>query len=425
MTTTLGPATQPGDPTQERDVVAPRERLRLVAVLGLLVALGPFTIDLYLPALPTITDDLDTTESAVQLTLTGTMFGLAVGQLVLGPLSDALGRRRPLLAGMALHVLASVLCVVAPNAAVLGVLRVAQGLGAAAATVIALAVVRDLFSGLAAATMFSRLMLVLGTSPVLAPTIGGELLRWTEWRGVFVALAGLGFALIVLAGLALPETLPPERRRRGGVRDTAAAYRGLLRDRPYVGLVLVVGLSMASLLAYVAGSSFVLQDEFGLSEQEFGLAFAVNAVAVIGATQLNVRLLRRWGPQQLLVFALLLGTGAGLVMLALAVAGVGGLLGVLVPLFVALAGFGLAGPNAQALALMRHGEAAGTAAALLGAAQFGIGSLASPLVGALGNDAAAMAALVAGGMVAALLVLATVVRPWQLGGFEAAERAGR
>jgi DHA1 family bicyclomycin/chloramphenicol resistance-like MFS transporter len=385
-----------------------------VLVLGALIALGPLTIDMYLPALPTIVDDLGTTSAAVQLTLTGTLAGLALGQLLVGPLSDTFGRRRPLLVGVGVHVLASLLCLVAPNIGVLGGLRVLQGIGAAAASVVTMAIVRDLFVGRAAATLFSRLMLVLGVAPVLAPTIGGEVLRFTSWRGVFVVLAVLGLMLVVVAAVALPETLPAVRRRPLGVRNTLRTYRGLLRDRTFLGLVLVAGLSMAGLFGYVAGSSFVFQQQFGLDQQQFGLAFGAGAIFLIAATQLNAYLLRAFEPGTLLLAALAGGAVSGLVLVAAAVTGVGGLVGVLVPMFGVLFAVGLALPNAPALALAGHGEAAGTAAALLGAVQFGVGALVSPLVGILGNDAVAMGVVVACGLVLALAVLVVVVRPWRL-----------
>jgi DHA1 family bicyclomycin/chloramphenicol resistance-like MFS transporter len=382
----------------------------LIVILGLMTALGPFTIDLYLPALPAITKELHATESAVQLTLTGMLVGLGVGQLIAGPLSDALGRRRPLLAGIGLHVVASLLCAVSPNILLLGTLRVMEGLGAAAATVIALAVVRDRFTGHTAATAFSRLILVVGVSPVLAPTVGAQLLRWTDWRGIFLVLAVIGTVIAVLAGLALPETLPPVRRRRGGLRTTAGDYRRLLSDRAFVGLVLVTGFSMAALFAYVAGSSFVLQEQFGLTKQQFGYVFAINAVALIGAPQLNVVLLRHFTPYRILRAALVAGAVLAVVLLSLTLGGIGGLAGVLVPLFLILGAVGFRGPNATALALSRHGDAAGTAASLLGAAQFGVGGLAAPLVGLLGDDAVAMAAVIATASAGALAFLFLLVR---------------
>ncbi|MFR9775435.1 multidrug effflux MFS transporter [Micromonospora sp. MS34] len=401
------------------DLMSPRQRLRLVLVLGSLIAIGPLTIDMYLPALPAIATDLHTTSAAVQLTLTGTLAGLALGQLLIGPLSDAVGRRLPLLAGVALHIAASVLCVLAPNIAVIGVLRVLQGLGVAAASVVAMAVVRDLFSGAAFAKLFSRLMLVMGAAPILAPTLGSGLLRWSDWRGVFAALAVFGVLLATVAAFGLAETLPAERRRNGGVATILRDYRTLLRDRTYVGLVLVAGLAMAALFAYVSGSSFVFQQRYGLDEQQFGLAFGAGAVGLIGATQWNVRLLRRYSPQRILVTALGVGAAAGLVLVTFAATGVGGLAAILASLWVVLATAGLALPNAPALALSRHGEAAGTAAALLGAVQFGVGAVAAPLVGVLGTGSMAMASVVAGGMLAATVVLFTVVRPARLAGVEA------
>ena len=392
------------------EAAAPPSRRRVVLVLGALIALGPATIDMYLPALPALADDLAASPAAVQLTLTGTLVGLGLGQLVVGPVSDAVGRRLPVLVGTAVHVLASLLCVVAPTVGVLGGLRLVQGLSAAAASVVANAVVRDLYSGTAAAVVLSRLMLVLGAAPVLAPTVGGELLRLTDWRGVFAALAVLGGLLLVLAARSLPETLPPSRRRPGTVGSTLRAYRALLHDRTYVGLVLVAGTAMAALFAYIAGSSFVLQGQYGLDEQQFGLTFGAGAVFLIGATQLNVRLLRHTSPAQVLAGGLVLGTAAGTALLAVAVADAG-----LVPLLLALAGVlaavGLVMPNAPALALSRHGEAAGTAAALLGALQFCVGALAAPLVGLLGTDATAMALVMLGGTVAALVLHLVVVRP--------------
>ena len=408
--------------TTATTAVAPttgRERLRLVLVLGALVALGPLTIDMYLPALPAIVGDLATTDAAVQLTLTGTLVGLALGQLLVGPLSDTFGRRRPLLVGVAVHVVASLLCLVAPNVEVLGGLRLLQGVGAAAASVVAMAIVRDLFVGRAAATLFSRLMLVLGVAPVLAPTIGGEVLRFTSWRGVFVVLAVLALLLIVLAARAVPETLPAERRRPLGLLTTLATYGGLLRDRTFVGLVLVAGLAMAGLFGYVAGSSFVFQEEFGLDEQQFGFLFGAGAIFLIGGTQLNAALLRWFEPRTILPAALVLAVVAGAVLVTLSVLEVGGLIGVLAPLWTVLFATGLVMPNAPTLALARHGEAAGTAAALLGAIQMGTGAVVSPVVGVLGNDAVAMGTVMGAGAALALVVLLVVVRPWTLADLDA------
>lgn len=398
---------------------APPSRLRLALLLGALIALGPLTIDMYLPALPGIAGELAIADAEIQLTLTGTLLGLAVGQLLVGPLADAVGRRRPLLAGTALHIVASLLIVVAPGVGLLTTFRVLQGLGAAAGAVIAMAVVRDLFIGRAAATLISRLMLVMGAAPVLAPTLGSVLLRFGDWRGLFVALAVYGVVLVALLAVALPETLPVSRRRSASVGPTLRTYAGLLRDRTFVGLVLVAGLGMAGLFGYIAGSSFVFQEQFGLDQQQFGLLFGAGAVFVIGATQANAALLRWFEPRWLLVGGVIVGTGAAVLLAVLAVTGTGGLFGVVLPLWLTMGAVGVVLPNAPALALTRHGEAAGTAAAMLGAVQFGVGALISPVVGLLGNDARAMGLTILGTQALALLVLLAVVRPWTLGDADA------
>ena len=404
------------EPQRRPAAASPRRpgMARLALTLGAFVALGPLTIDMYLPALPTIREELATSSATVQLTLTGTLIGLALGQLVIGPLSDALGRRRPLLAGTALHVVASLLVLVAPTIEVLGALRVLQGIGTAAASVVALAIVRDLYEGRAAATMLSRLFLVMGVAPVLAPTIGGELLRFTSWRGVFAALAVYGVLVLALGMFGLRETLPPERRRSGGIAGTLRTYRGLLRDRTYVGLILVAGLTMASLFTYVSGSSFVYQRQFGLDEQQFGMLFGAGAFWLIAATQLNPVLLRWWSPARILIAGTVGGTAAGGLLTVLAAADIGGLFGVAVPLWGVLFAAGLALPNAPALALSQYGDSAGSAAALLGAVQFGVGAAVSPLVGLLGNDALAMGTIIVAALALAATVLVVVVRPWQL-----------
>jgi DHA1 family bicyclomycin/chloramphenicol resistance-like MFS transporter len=382
----------------------------MIIVLGVMVALGPLTIDMYLPALPKIADDLSVSSSVVQLTLTGTLAGLALGQLIVGPLSDSLGRRRPLMAGIVLHMVASVICMLAPNLVVLGLARVLQGVGAAAAMVVAIAVVGDLFSDSAAATVLSRLMLVLGVAPVVAPSLGAAVLLHGSWHWVFTALVVLAGALLMVAALALPETLPPSHRRPLRVRGIAATYLELLRDTRFVILVLVAALGMAGLFAYIAGASFVLQGTYGLDQQAFALVFGAGAVALIGATQFNVVLLKRVSPQAITLWALAAALVAAGVFVGLSVAHAGGLAGFVLPVWAILAAMGLVIPNAPALALSRHPDAAGTAAALLGAAQFGLGAAVAPLVGVLGNDQVALSIVMAAGALVALLALAPSLR---------------
>lgn len=374
----------------------------MILVLGLLVALGPLTIDMYLPALPKIADDLSVSSSVVQLTLTGTLAGLAVGQLIVGPLSDSLGRRKPVIAGIALHMLASLLCLFAPNIAVLGVARGLQGFGAAAAMVVAIAVVGDLFAESVAAKVMSRLMLVLGIAPVLAPSLGAAVLINASWRWIFAALVVLAGALLVMAAVALPETLPENHRRPLKVRGIAATYLELLRDLRFVILVLIAALSMSGLFAYIAGASFVLQGRYGLDQTSFALVFGAGAIALIGSTQCNVVLLRRFAPRQIMMWALVAASVSGAVFVALAAGHVGGVFGFVLPVWAILGAMGLVIPNAPAVALTRHPDAAGTAAALLGAFQFGLGAAVAPVVGVLGNDELAMAVVMSSGVIIAL-----------------------
>lgn len=384
-------------------------RPRMIVVLGLMVALGALTIDMYLPALPDIAGDLAVSSSVVQLTLTATLAGLAVGQLVVGPLSDSVGRRRPLIAGIVVHMLASLLCLLADDIAMLTVARAVQGIGAAAVMVVAIAVVGDLFDESAAATVMSRLMLVLGAAPVLAPSLGAAVLLKASWHWVFAALVGIAAMLLLVGVLALPETLPAPHRRPLKIRGIAATYLELLRDIPFVVLVLVSALGISGLFAYIAGASFVLQGGFGLDQQTFALVFGAGAITLIGATQCNAVLLRWCAPATITVWALACASVAGAVFVALSVTGVGGLAGFVAPLWTVLAAVGLVVPNAPAMALSRHPDASGTAAALLGATQFGLGAAVAPVVGALGNDALALAIVMTAGMMVALLALVAVL----------------
>ncbi|MCF6387191.1 multidrug effflux MFS transporter [Mycobacterium sp. MBM] len=374
-----------------------------------MIALGPLTIDMYLPALPRIAEDLLVSSSVVQLTLTGTLAGLALGQLLIGPLSDSLGRRIPLMAGIALHMAASLVCLFAPNIGVLGAGRVLQGFGAAAAAVVAVAVVGDLYVDSAAATVMSRLILVLGVAPVIAPSLGAVVLLKASWHWIFAVLVVLAGALFLLAAMALPETLPVPDRRPLHVRSIVATYGELLRDFRFVTLVLVAALSMAGLFGYIAAAPFVLQGDYGLNQQSFALVFAAGAIVLIGATQSNVVLLRRFTPQAIMLVALVVSVIAATVFVVLAVTGVAGLAGFLAPVLVILGGMGLVLPNAPAVALSRHHDAAGTAAALLGAAQFGLGAVTAPVVGMLGNNEFALASVMLVGSAVALAAMVFVV----------------
>jgi DHA1 family bicyclomycin/chloramphenicol resistance-like MFS transporter len=404
----------PAPPTSSVEQMSGRARVKLIVILGALTALGPLTVDTYLPALPSITRDLQTTSAAVGLTLTGTLIGFALGQILVGPLSDTFGRRRPLLIGAGLHILASLLCAIAPNIVALSAFRILQGIAASGAAVVALAIVRDVANGRTFVVMMSRLLLVMGAAPVLAPTLGSQLLRWTQWRGVFVTLAGIAALLLVFAAWGLHETLPPSRRLRGGVRGNLTAYGVLLRDRTFVGLALVAGLSMSAIFGYVGGSPFVMQEQYGLNVQQFGLVFGAGSFWLICGTQLNPRLVARWTSARVLGATLAVGATAGGAMVLVADTRFGGLVGLLVPLWVVLGSIGVALPNSPALALNGHGDTAGTAAALLGATQFGVAGLVGPIYGVLGLSAVTMAAIIAGGLALTLAIYVLVVQPWRL-----------
>ncbi len=406
--TTTGAATPK---TQPGDRYVGRRYLQLVVVLGSLIAIGPLTIDTYLPALPQLSSDLGATDSQAQLTITGLLVGLGLGQLLVGPLSDVVGRRKPLLVGLAVHGAMSVLCALAPSITMLTVTRSLQGLGGAAVAVVSMAIVRDLFSGIKAAQLLSRLMLVVGVAPILAPSIGSALLSFTSWRGIFVVLAVVAVGLFALALFALPETLPVVRRQQGNVRGSLGAYRVLLEDRLFVVMVLVSGLMFATLFAYISGAPFILQDLFGLSPQQFGVAFSANALGLIIMTQVNPLLVKRWTPVRVLLIAVSVSATASVALLVTSLTGFGGLLGFMVPLFFIVSAAGLSFPNAPAIALNRHGEAAGSAAALLGSAQFLIGGLIAPLVGALGNGTPVpMAAVILGTSAVALALFLSARR---------------
>ncbi|GII22465.1 multidrug effflux MFS transporter [Planosporangium mesophilum] len=363
----------------------------LLVLLGTVTGIGPFSMDMYLPALPHIGDEFHAGPSGVQLTLTACLVGLAVGQLLIGPLSDRWGRRRPVLAGLGLYAVTSLLCAVAPSVGALTAARLGQGVAGGAALVIVRAVVRDLYSGAAAAAYFSRLMLIFGVAPVVAPSLGGLALRVTGWRGIFVILAAIGALVLAAAVVGLPETLPPERRYAGGLAQTLRGMRALLRDRGYVGYVLALGLGGAGLFAYIAGSSYALQRVYGASPQLYGLLFGLNALGFVFVGQLNGRLVRRVPPRRLLAIGLAVLVGAAVAFLL--VTRWHQLAAAAVPLFVFMSVFGLVFPNTTALALDLHPERAGAASALLGAGQSLCGAIIAPLVGLAGAGSATPMAL--------------------------------
>ena len=376
--------------------VVPRKgwrRVRLVVILGALSAFGPLSIDMYLPSLPSLSRDLQASASAAQLTLSACLLGLALGQVIAGPLSDSLGRRRPLLVGLVAYIVASLLCAVAPSVSLLIVMRFVQGAAGAAGIVIARASVRDLYSGLAVVRFFSVLTLVSGIAPIAAPIIGSLILQVASWRGVFLILAILVTLMALSVLMGLPETLPRDRRQGGELRTTLRIFRRLLADRLFVGYALSCGLSFAAMFAYISASPFVMQDIYGLSPQAFSLIFGTNALGIAILGQINGRLVGRVSPQRLLAVALV-AVAVGGTALLVAVLLNAGLVGILPSLFVVVASQGMVLPNATALALADYPSTAGSASALLGTLQFSIGAAIAPLVGVGGTSTALPMAVV-------------------------------
>ncbi|MGW8331348.1 Bcr/CflA family multidrug efflux MFS transporter [Streptomyces sp. NPDC055897] len=417
---TQGPIPTTADakaPTTTATAALRRTSLLVTLVLGGLTALPPLSMDMYLPALPEVTDALRSPAATVQLTLTACLAGMALGQLVVGPMSDKWGRRRPLLIGMVVYVLATAVCAFAPDVELLIAFRLLQGLAGAAGIVIARAVVRDLYDGVEMARFFSTLMLISGVAPVVAPLIGGQVLRLTDWRGVFVVLTVIGVLLTAVVFKWLHETLPVERRHSGGVGEALRTMGGLLKDRVFTGYMLAGGLAFAALFAYISASPFVVQEIYGASPQTFSLLFGLNSVGLVVVGQINGKLLiGRVSLDKALGFGLAVITLAAtaLLLMTSGVFGEVGLAPIAAGLFVLMSAMGLAMPNTNAQALMRTPNAAGSASALLGTSSFLVGAVASPLVGIAGEATAVpMAVVQLASALAALLCFLLLCRPWQ------------
>jgi MFS transporter, DHA1 family, multidrug resistance protein len=382
-----------------------------VVLLAALSGFGPLSLDTYLPGLPSVTRELHASASAGQLTITACMLGLALGQLLAGPWSDARGRRRPLLAGLVVYVVASGLCALAPSIGVLMVVRLLQGMAGGTGIVIARAIVRDLTHGTTAARIFGILMGITGLAPVLAPLIGGQVLLVTSWRGVFVVLAAIGVPLLVCSAAMLGDTLPAEQREPGGLGSVLRTFGRLLRDRSFSPYAASYALSFAALFAYISGSSFVLEDIDGLSPQLFSVVFAINSSAIIVFSLLASRLSDRVDAPRLLRRGLWVVCLAGVGTLVVCLSGAP--LGWLLACFVLIAGAnGLTLPSGTASAMAGQGERRGAASALLGLGQFGLAAAVAPLVGLAGShDARPLGITMAAAGAAALVVNLALARP--------------
>lgn len=361
--------------------------LKIAFILGGLASFGPLSLDMYLPALPAITEELHSTTSLIQLSLTFCMLGLALGQLIAGPISDKIGRKIPLSVGLIIYAVASILCAFSTSDWFLIFMRLIQGMAGAAGIVIANAAARDLFKGSELTRFYTLLALINGTAPILAPVIGGQLLRVTHWQGLFVILTLIGVVMLLAVLFSLPETLPRERRQSGGMRQTLHSFRKLFGDRVFMGYALSQGFVLGAMFAYIAGSPFIIQNIYGASPQMFSLYFAINSVGSILASQIMGRLAKRIAGEKLLAFGIGMAAFSGVVLLVVILASAP-LIVFLIPLFFIVSSVGIVLSTSFSLALQNQGEIAGTAAAVLGVMTFLIGGLVAPLVGIAGSGTA-------------------------------------
>lgn len=367
--------------------------VRLLLILGALSAFGPLAIDFYLPAFPAMASDFSTDVEHVQLSLAAYFIGLALGQLVYGPLADRYGRRWPLLVGVTLFTVASLGCALAPTLDWLIAARFVQALGGCAGIVVTRAVVRDSCEPVQAARVFSQLLLVIGLAPILAPLAGGLLMNALGWQSIFVSLTLFSAACGIAVALWLPETLPTDAPRLH-LNGTLGRYMGLLRDREFMAFALCGGVAMAGMFAYIAGSPFVFIELYGVPAEHYGWLFGCNAAGFIVVSQINARLLRLRGPGAWLRRFVWLYFFSAMALLLIALSQPAALWPLLLPLFLGIASLGSILPNATACAMARQGRQAGLASALMGSLQFSIAAGASALVAALHDGTAVPMALV-------------------------------
>ncbi|WP_299021600.1 multidrug effflux MFS transporter [uncultured Dietzia sp.] len=380
----------------------------VLLALALTGAIGPFATDTYLPALPLIVDEFGVSASTAQLTLTAFMVSLAVGQLVIGPLSDRMGRRTLLILGSVGTALAAVLCALAPSIWVLVAGRVAQGFFGAAGIVLSKAVVVDVGRGAGVAKAFATLMAIQSVAPVIAPLVGGAVVPYGGWRGVFWLLAGLSVVTAVGVVAAVPESLPPDSRRTGGIRTTLSDMRTVATYAPFVARVSAFVFTFGVLFAYISASPFIYQDMVGLSPTAYSVAFTVNALGILVSNLAGARLVGRFAPEKILgtgVLGMVAAIAYLVVVVALSPAGTLGLAPVTVGFVALTLSVGLILPNAAALSMQATQGRSGSGSALLGAAQFSLAALVSPLTG-LAGPASATPLLAVMGACAALVVVA-------------------
>jgi DHA1 family bicyclomycin/chloramphenicol resistance-like MFS transporter len=389
---------------------ASRQRTRyqyfeLIVLMGVLQAFAPLSIDMYLPSMPLLEKVFGATTAQVQITLVTFLLGFALGQSLYGPVTDRFGRKPPLYVSLTLFVISSAACALSKSVNALAVFRLLQAIGACGGAVVSRAMVRDLFPPVDLRRIFSMLVLVLGVSPLIAPFIGGYLLVWFGWKSIFYTQASLGALTLVAMHFRLGESMPPEHARPLRMVHVISSYAHLLRDRTFLGASLVCGFSSAGMFAYIASAPFVFINIYKLPPQQFGWLFGFIAAGLIGASQVNGRMSHRIALWRVLRTANLVQLASGFAVLATALTGFGGLIGIFAPVFVYMCATGFVFPNGNAIAMMRHGNMAGTASALLGTNQFVIAAATTIVLGIIDNSSALPMAIVIAGCGAAATLL--------------------
>lgn len=384
--------------------------LRAALVLGSLEIFGPISMDLYMPALPELARDLGTSDALTQGTMSACMIGLGVGQLITGPLSDRVGRRRPMIIGVLAFVVFSIACAYAPTIEMLLAMRFLQGLAGSAGIVLTFAAARDMFEGIELARLLSLLALVGALAPILAPIAGGQLTTIMDWRGIFLVLAGVGAVLLIIAITALPETLPVDHRQTGPLKEVGEQFAGVFRDRVFVAMLIVAACGGIAFFTYLASISFVVQAQFGMSPQLFSLIFAGNSIMMMAGSQINRIVVRKVGLRQMYIFGTTLAAVISLAVLAITFIGPNPWI-ILGALAILMSAYGITSPNGAALTMESHGARAGTAAALFGTATFVIGPLIAPIASLGGTTALSMTSLIATGSVGAAILARVVALP--------------
>jgi MFS transporter, DHA1 family, multidrug resistance protein len=386
----------------------PRTRFRyfeLIVLMGVLQAFAPLSIDMYLPSMPLLEKVFHATTAQVQITLVTFLLGFALGQAVYGPITDRFGRKPPLYVSLTLFVASSAACALCKSVNALAFFRLLQAIGACGGAVVSRAMVRDLFPPIELRKIFSMLVLVLGVSPLISPFIGGYLLVWFGWKSIFFTQASLGVLMLIAMHFRLSESLAPENVRPLHMDHVTATYTHLLRDRTFLGASLVCGFSSAGMFAYIASAPFVFINIYKLPPQQFGWLFGIIAAGLIGASQVNGRMSHNIPLWKVLRVANIVQLVSGFAVLATAAAGIGGMFGIFAPVFVYMCATGFVFPNGSAIAMMRHGNMAGTASALLGTNQFVIAAVTTIVLGFIDNSSAMPMAIVIAGCGVAATVL--------------------